>query len=182
MISVIYLLIIQGVLGGFDSLFIHEIKERLAHKPGAVVELRLHAARELLYAVVFAGLGWFEWYGGFAYLMAAVLLIEVLITAWDFVEEDLSRRLSPVERVTHLILSIGYGAVLGLLAPILYHGSQQPSALVWVNYGMASWILTFYAVGVLAWAVRNLLASTGLSHQQRGPSGRDSLRPTGSGA
>ncbi len=160
----ITVLILQGLLGGFDSLAIHEIRERLPSRPKAVTELRLHALREVLYACVFIGLAWWQWHGSLAWVLAGVLLIEVAITAWDFVEEDRSRRLSATERVTHLLLSIGYGVVLALLIPELWTWSAQPTGLVGVDYGWASWVLSLYGLGVSAWAVRNLIAAHKLSH------------------
>lgn len=166
MSGVLIVLILQGVLGGFDSLVIHEIKEKLPQRIRAVTELRLHAAREFLYAIVFAGLAWFEWRGFYAWILGGVLILETAITAWDFVEEDLSRRLSALERVTHLFLSIGYGVVLALLAPVLVAWAQHDSRLVFVDHGPASWVLSFYALGVLAWCVRNLSAAARLRRRR----------------
>lgn len=166
MSGVLVVLILQGLLGGFDNLVIHEIKEKLPQRARAVTELRLHAAREFLYAIVFAGLAWLEWRGFYAGILAAILVLETGITAWDFVEEDLTRRLSALERVTHLLLSIGFGVVLALLAPVLFTWGLQDSRLVFVDYGPPSWVLSFYALGVLVWCLRNLRAAARLQRSR----------------
>src|SRR5438094_7256583 len=61
MTAALILLAVQGFLGAFDTLRYHE---RYAHLPtasGARLELRLHATRDFLYAVIFCTLGWIEW-------------------------------------------------------------------------------------------------------------------------
>ena len=64
MLTVLWLLAIQGVIGAFDTLYYHEWRARL---PGlgkcAAPELRIHAVRDFLYAVLFASLPWVEWHG-----------------------------------------------------------------------------------------------------------------------
>ena len=44
---------------------------------------------------------------------------ELLITLWDFVEEDRTRLLPATERATHTLLTLNYGVILALLAPTL---------------------------------------------------------------
>ena len=61
--AVLTLLALQGVLGAFDNFWNHELKARLPATPSAGTELRLHAARQLIYAVLFATIGWWEWHG-----------------------------------------------------------------------------------------------------------------------
>jgi hypothetical protein len=55
------LIVVQALLGAFDNLWHHEFTERLPHKRAAAPELKLHAARELLYAYLFFALAWYEW-------------------------------------------------------------------------------------------------------------------------
>src|SRR5436190_6679435 len=85
------LLLVQGALGAFDTLWYHEWRQRLPARPTGRTELRLHAARDFAYAVVFGSLGWAEWRGWFVWLLATILLLEIVITLWDFIEEDLRR-------------------------------------------------------------------------------------------
>jgi hypothetical protein len=119
----------------------------------------LHAARKVIYGVVFVGLAWFEWRGAFTAVLAALLLIEVGITLADFLEEDRTRRLPPLESVPHTVLTISYGLFLGLVAPVLWAWVQKPTAMVLAPHGWVSWLFTAYAVGVWAWSVRNTLAA-----------------------
>jgi hypothetical protein len=44
-------------------------------------------------------------------IIVAVLVAEIVITLMDFVEEDLSRKLPPSERINHTLLAINYGAI-----------------------------------------------------------------------
>jgi uncharacterized protein (TIGR01777 family) len=153
------LLVTQILLGGFDNLWHHELSERLPGKREARVEVALHSGRELCYALLFAGLAWWEWHGAWAAAVVALLVIEVCVTLADFVVEDRTRRLPTTERVLHTVLAINFGAMLAVLAPTLLAWAQLPTALARIDYGFASWLLTAAAAGVLAWSVRNALAA-----------------------
>jgi hypothetical protein len=153
---ILALLFAQGLLGAADVLWNHEYREGLPNRASARTEQFIHGVRELLYAIVFAGLAWFVWAGAFAWIFAAILLIEIGLTAWDFVVEDQTRKLSPQERVTHLVLSMGGGAYCALLAPYLVAWAKQPTALVFTPHGVWSWLLSACALGVFAWGVRDL--------------------------
>jgi uncharacterized protein len=98
---VLTLLLVQCLLGAYDSLWHHEIQLRLPAKRSARHELALHSGREFLYAIVFVGLAWREWRGGWAWVLAGILLVEVVLTLADFIEEDRTRRLPHTERVLH---------------------------------------------------------------------------------
>jgi hypothetical protein len=98
------LLLIQGVLGAFDTLYHHEVREKLAYRTGAERELAIHGVRSLLYALVFGGLAWFEWLGILALLLGAILALEIVLTLRDFLVEDRTRRLPASERVTHTVI------------------------------------------------------------------------------
>ena len=157
--SILWILVAQGVLGALDVLINHEWREGLPQRPSAILEQAIHGVREVLYAVVFAGLAWFEWHGSRAWLFAAVLVIEVLLTAWDFVEEDRTRTLSATERVMHLALSMGGGAYCALLIPVLLHWAALPDQMHYVHYGVTSWLLSLMSIGVFGWGVRDMLAA-----------------------
>src|SRR6185436_15076367 len=153
------LLVTQIALGGLDNLWHHELKERLPGRRQARVEVALHSGRELCYALLFAGLAWWEWHGAWAAAVVGLLVIEVCVTLADFIVEDRTRRLPRTERVLHTVLAINFGAMLAVLAPTLLAWARLPSALARVDYGFASWLLTAAAAGVLAWSVRNALAA-----------------------
>jgi uncharacterized protein (TIGR01777 family) len=156
---VLWLLIAQCALGAFDSLWHHELTERLPSRRSARRELLLHSMREFLYGVIFLGLAWREWRGAWAAVLAALLLIEILLTLADFLEEDRTRALPGLERVLHTVLAINYGAWLGVFAPLWLSWLRLPSALAPVSYGMLSTLLTLFAAGVTVLAVRNLAAA-----------------------
>lgn len=52
------MLLVQVLLGAFDTLYHHEGTERLAWRPSQAIELQLHGVRNLAYAVMFLPLGW----------------------------------------------------------------------------------------------------------------------------
>jgi uncharacterized protein (TIGR01777 family) len=158
MTALLTLLTIQAVLGGIDNFWHHEVRERLAAKRSAANELSLHAAREFIYALVFLAFAWWEWHGGWALVLAALVLIEIPITLADFVVEDRTRRLPPLERVLHSVLAINFGIVLAALAPVLHTWWSEPTAVIPANYGRVSWVFTVFAAGLFAWSIRNLLA------------------------
>ena len=100
------LVAIQIAMGAFDTFYHHEFTERLAWRPSQRHELQLHSVRNMLYALLFLVLGWLEVHGILAIAILAVLAVEVVITLMDFVEEDLSRKLPPSERINHTLLAI----------------------------------------------------------------------------
>src|SRR5271165_5232846 len=109
------LIAIQIAMGAFDTLYHHELTERLPWRPSQRRELALHGVRNGLYALLFVALGWFETDGIFAIVILAILGAELVITLMDFVEEDLSRKLPASERVNHTLLALNYGAILVML-------------------------------------------------------------------
>lgn len=168
--SVLWLLALQGALGAFDTAYYHEWRARLvAHVPETRSELRLHAARDFIYAAIFASLPWLEWRGLWAGVLAALLLAEIAITLADFATEDRVRRtlggVYPGERATHAIMGIVYGAFLASLAPLLVSWWLQPSALaiapcsVWPPLRV---VLSGMAAGVALSGLRDLAAALGV--------------------
>src|SRR5262252_1153664 len=88
MTTTLWLLAAQGLIGAFDTLYYHEWRARLpARGHGAAPELKLHALRDFLYAVLFAGLPWLAWQGLWVLVLAAVLSAEIILTLADFVVE-----------------------------------------------------------------------------------------------
>jgi uncharacterized protein (TIGR01777 family) len=161
MSTIAVLLVMQIALGGFDNLWHHELKERLPGRREARVEVALHSGRELCYALLFTALAWWTWHGAWTAAVIGLLVVEVCVTLADFVVEDRTRRLPKTERVLHTVLAINFGALLAVLAPTLLAWARLPTAIEPVDYGLASWLLTTAAAGVLAWSVRNALAARG---------------------
>ena len=160
---------LQLIMGAFDILYHHELTERLSWKPSQRRELRLHAARNLIYTLVFAVLGWTRPQGAFALMLMLVLAAEVVITLADFVEEDRTRKLPASERVTHALLALNYGAILALLMPSLWSWAQMPSAIVPFYYGLPSLMRAVAAFGVLLFGVRDLATAARLKRLARAP-------------
>jgi uncharacterized protein (TIGR01777 family) len=153
------LVLLQIVMGAFDTLYHHEMTERLAWRPSQRHELRLHAIRNLLYAALFLTLGWLEVHGIWALLVMVVLAAEVIITLMDFVEEDMSRKLPASERVNHTLLALNYGAILVLVVPVLAQWSKAQTGIATSYQGAGSVIATIAALGIIIFGCRDLLAS-----------------------
>jgi uncharacterized protein len=164
MTSLLWTLIaIQIAMGMFDTFYHHELTERLAWRPSQRHELELHALRNLFYALLFLVLGWLEIHGVFAMLVIAVLAAEIVITLMDFVEEDLSRKLPPSERINHTLLAINYGAILLLLLPVLIDWAMQPSGIASAYAGWLSLAATASAIGAAIFGLRDFAASRRLA-------------------
>ena len=148
----------QALAGAFDNFWHHELEARLPQRISARHELRLHSAREAIYGLLFAGLAWVQWQGWWVMLPAGLLLVEMFITIADFLEEDRSRKLPPLERALHTVLAVSYGLLLGVIAPLFWQAAQRPSALMLTSYGLWSWLFSVASIGVLAWSVRNAIA------------------------
>jgi sterol desaturase/sphingolipid hydroxylase (fatty acid hydroxylase superfamily) len=126
--------------------------------------------REASYGTLFIGLGLFAWHGGLALLIAALLVLEVLVTATDEFVENRTRVLPQNERVLHVFLTLNYGLIVALLVPTLWRWGQEPTALAWNAHGWSSWALAFFGASSLAWSVRDLLAWRRLSAAPGGAS------------
>ncbi len=154
-----FFVFVQMAMGGTDTLYHHEGTQRLAWRPSQKRELQLHGWRNLAYALLFAALGWSEPRGAFAMALIALMAGELVITLWDFVEEDRSRHLPASERVLHTLLTLNYGVILALLLPWLARLSQLPTALAPMRYGWISPLCALAALGVILSGLRDLAAA-----------------------
>lgn len=169
MADALWLLAVLGLLGGFDTVYFHEIRGRLpARLPGLQPELKLHAGRSFIYVAVFGTLPWIAWRGAWGIVLGALLLCEIAITLADFVVEDKVRKpmggLFPGERVTHSIMAIVYGAILAHLIPVILQWQRLPSRLAVDPAPVPMWLrlgLSALAVGTAASAVRDAYAVFG---------------------
>ncbi len=163
------LIAVQMAMGFFDTAYHHELTERLAWRVSQVKELRLHGARNLLYALLFLTLGWCEARGIFAGIVIAVLAIELVITLIDFVEEDMTRKLPASERITHTLLALNYGAILVLLLPVLGGWAARETAIVSAWHGIWSILTALAALGVTVSGLRDFAAARRLAHRHTAP-------------
>jgi hypothetical protein len=172
MIVALWLLAVQGVIGAFDTLYYHEWRARLpARGAQSAPELKLHAARDFFYAVLFGTLPWVAWHGNWVIVLVAVLVAEIILTLTDFVVEITARKaLGDVyagERVTHAIMGILYGAMVAYLIPVMVRWWQSPTALLVTSAGIPDSLrfgLGLMAAGVAVSGLRDLYAAYGLPH------------------
>jgi hypothetical protein len=167
----LWLLAVQGILGAFDTLYYHEWKARLpARAPATNPELKLHAARDFIYAILFCSLPWMAFRGLWAVVISALLLAEIAITLTDFVVEDRVR--APLggvyagERVTHAVMGIIYGAMLAYLLSGLWSwwlAATSIDAAPEASAGLR-WVLSMMGVGVLLSGLRDMCGVLGLPH------------------
>jgi uncharacterized protein (TIGR01777 family) len=87
------------------------------------------------------------------------MVSEFIVTLWDFVEEDRTRKLPASERITHTLLTLNYGVVLAMLVPLLARWAALPSGLTLAYYGLWSWLCGIAAIGVVASGARDLAAA-----------------------
>lgn len=163
------LLIAQGLMGALDTLYHHELTVDLPHRRSARLELAIHAIRALFYGLLFASIAHLRFQGAWVWLVAGVVAVEILLTLWDFVVEDHSRKLPATERVLHTVLAINGGAVFGLYGLQLVQWAALPSALVPMDLGWRGGVLTLFAVGVAASGLRDGLAALGMARQSAPP-------------
>jgi hypothetical protein len=168
--TALWLLAVQGVIGAFDTLYYHEWRARLpARGRVAAPELRLHALRDFLYALLFGTLPWLAWCGLWVAVLAIVLLAEIVLTLTDFVVEIRVRKsigdVYAGERVTHAVMGIIYGAMVANLLTVLRDWWSLPTALVPTPADVPEtlrWALSVMAVGVFLSGLRDLYAALGL--------------------
>ena len=153
------LIAIQIFMGAIDTILHHEGTERLAWRPSQRRELQLHGVRNLVYSGIFLTLGFTAPRGAAAAVIGVVLAVEVIITLWDFVEEDRTRELPPTERVLHTLMALNYGAILAFLAPLLAAWSTAPTGAAWEVKGVWSALCGVSAIGVFVFGLRDLAAA-----------------------
>jgi hypothetical protein len=163
----LYLLAAHGFMGAIDTLLNHELLERLPQRAEARREIGLHSIREALYAVIFIGLGWFEWHGALALVMAELLVAEIGVDAVDEWTENHIRVLPQNERVLHMALAMNLGAITLLFASILIVWHAQPTALVRHDDDWLSWVLLLFGVASAAWSTRDFFAWRRLASARR---------------
>jgi len=156
----IWLLLAQASLGAFDTLYYHEYRLKLPAGDHTGVELRLHASRDFAYAIIIGSLGFVTWNGPLAWILLAILALEICITIWDFIEEDKIRKLPAGERGMHAVMGIVYGAFLAYLIPEMIVWSKEPGGFGPSYHGFPAWLLLVLAAGVFASGVRDLIAGS----------------------
>jgi hypothetical protein len=170
--TMLWLLALQGLLGAFDTLYFHELRAKLpALGTRAKAELLLHSARSLIYAVFFVTLPWLMWQGWWTAVLVVLLGLEIVITMYDFVIEDLVRKplggVYPAERVMHGVLGVVYGVFLATLFAMLRQWWAGPTELALQPLSAPFWLkCTLSIMGSLSFlsGLRDLLAAFAFPH------------------
>lgn len=152
------LLIVQGVIGGVDTLVNHEWLVRLPHRVEAKREIGLHALREAGYGLLFAAIAWFAWHGTWAVLIGVLLLAALVVDAADEFIENKTRVLPQNERMLHFMLILNLGFITLVTLPLLGEWFQRPTGVVSHDHGWLSWALSALSLAAGSWSVRDLLA------------------------
>jgi hypothetical protein len=167
--SVLLLMAVQGSLGAFDTAYYHEYKARLvAGGARTRPELWLHAVRDFVYAILFATLPRVAWCGAWSLLLAGLILFEIVVTMSDFAIEVRTRGEEGVaagERITHALMAIVYGAMLGRLAPHVFSWSERATSFASLDEPAPlalRALLLCMALGVFLSGVRDVYAALGL--------------------
>lgn len=151
-------LVAQGLMAGADTLLNHELLARLPQRADARPELGLHVVREAIWAALFLGLAWFSWHGALAWVIAALVATEIVVTACDELIENRIRVLPQNERVLHLFLALNVGLLVALLAPLVLAWSGEPTGLQRRDHGALSWAISAFAGAAAFWSLRDLVA------------------------
>jgi hypothetical protein len=160
-------LILHAALACVDVLLNHELLAQLPRQQNAVLEQWLHSARELIFGLIFAALAWGLWHGMASWVIAALLLIEFVVTIIDTVVEVETRKLPVSERINHVFLYVNYGFICLLFGLVWIEWSASPSAIVYSYYGAITWVLTLAACGAIFFCMRDAIAAVKLGKQNR---------------
>ena len=167
MTPVLTLLCVNAVLGAWDTLWYHEYRGRLTAKLAHTrPELRLHAARDAVYVVLYGCLAWWQPTGLIVGIVGALLATEIVITLADFVVEDRDRPaiggIAPGERILHTLMAIVYGMMLIELIPVLGSAVDADAGLARHGAPIAlSFATTAAAIGIAISGVRDAVALVG---------------------
>lgn len=183
MTAVVVLLLANGVLGAIDTIWYHELRAALPRRPERHrIELRLHAGRDAVYAVLYGTIGWWAWRGSWAWVLGALLAVEIVITLTDFVVEDRTRTLSAGERILHSVMAIVYGAMLTRLVPEMIDWASTTAGTTGSRGVTATGVpmllaatSSLLAVGIACSGARDALASLG--HPEAQNAGPEVHRP-----
>lgn len=167
------IMIVQGLLGAFDTLYYHEIVCRLpVYGPKVGGELRLHATRDFVYGTLFLTLPFVTWQGWLSLILVFLIGFEIAITIWDFnieaVEREAIGGVANSERGLHLIMAVVYGVFLARLAPEVWQWFYLPTGFGFQK-SVANWqvfVCLTFGIGVIMSGVRDLGASFGMRHFQ----------------
>ena len=166
MTEAVWTLLAIGVLGGIDVVLFHSLAHGLRKHAPSRHELWTHACRGPTYALLFVLLPNVRVAGSWVWLPAAVLVLDLLVSIWDFSVERKSRELlgglPTGEYLLHVLIAVLYGALLVFAAQHLVPLAGEPDAITWEPYELpllargACW---FFAAASFGTGVLDLLAA-----------------------
>lgn len=114
------LLAVIGLLGAFDIAYFHWYKCRLSSRPESRLEVWIHVARGVIYALQFAIVPNVRFHGAFYVAFAALFAADIAVAWTDVAIEPASRRsqggLPRGEYFMHIVLSVLVGVYLHAIA------------------------------------------------------------------
>lgn len=167
MTTILALLMVNALLGAWDTLWYHEYRARLtANLASTRPELQLHVTRDAVYVGLYGFLALYRPEGLVVSLVLVALAAEMVITLCDFVIEDRDRHaiggMAAGERVLHSLMAIVYGAMLARLIPVLVTDAGSPTGIarhdapLWLSFAAL-----VVAAGIGASGARDALALRG---------------------
>jgi hypothetical protein len=169
----LWLLLIQGLFGAFDTPYYHEWRAGLpARGPSVRIELLLHAVRTFIYAVIYLAFPRIAWRGLWVMVPLLLLSAEIAITPVDFTIEVETRKplggLYDGERITHAVIAIFFGAMLATFIPAVLEGWRFPSTFALIPENDVDPFLrrAFFlmAIGALLSSARDFFAASNLPY------------------
>jgi hypothetical protein len=114
------LLAVIGLLGAFDIAYFHWYKCRLSSRPESRLEVWIHVARGVIYALQFALVPNVRFHGAYYVAFAALFAADIAVAWTDVAIEPASRSsqggLPRGEYFMHIVLSVLVGAYLHAIA------------------------------------------------------------------
>jgi len=156
MIVATWLLFTLGCLGALDILLFHSIAHDLRRHAPSRVELMSHAMRGPVYALLFVLVPNVRMQGTWFWGLVGILVLDLLVSLWDFSIEKASRRalggLPSGEYVLHSVIAMFFGAFVMAVLWETEGWATQETALTWTPDAVADplrLLLAVMAGGVL---------------------------------
>lgn len=130
-----YLLFVLGCLGATDIALFHSVAHGIREHPDARRELLAHSLRGPTYAALFLVVPNFRPGGAWFWALAALLVVDVAISIWDFAIEGNSRcflgGLPAGEYVLHMVMAMVFGALAATVAFEAGQWGMAPTSLAY---------------------------------------------------
>ncbi len=133
MLTSCVLLLIIGLLGGFDVFFFHRHRCHLCERCESRTEAWIHVARGIVYVLQLSCVPNLAFHGRYYALFVALFVADAAIAITDILVEPASRKslggLPPGEYLMHIVLSLFVGAFLHGLLISTWEWRHLPTAI-----------------------------------------------------